>query len=309
MKDPARSRPASAPLARVALAGALVLPTALSAIEFECEQPGDRRFLRVDLPGESHLCEVSVTAGTDGERRVLWYADNDTGFCFERLEELAEKYIDEFGFECQPWPDRDGIEQLSVRQRTIVENELKTLIARGDDLAGGAVDDAEAGADAEAAEETPEEAASAAEPLEELAGEDEEAPSRLAVEAIRAVASRSAEGQPAMLALQLFRRDGSDLVRVIADEGDRRELVAGVERLADWVSPIEGVRVLDAVVESVGDDGTIEVLTRLAPANSGSDGPFCGGRQALQASAEAGLVARTPHRHVCTAAVTVDGGR
>lgn len=287
-----REYPTKTALALGALAAALA--GAATATEFECEQPGDKRFLRVDLPGERHLCEVSVTAGLGSERRVLWYADNSTAFCFERLDDLVGRYVEEFGFECRAWPDREGVGGLSARQRTIVELELKEAIARGDDVADGTT----AARTATAAADDPS--------VESEIAEEEGLPPRLAIEAIRAVASRTEEDEPAMLALQLFRSDGSDLVRVIADEGGRRRLVAGVERLVDWVSPIEGVRVLDAVVESVADDGTVEVVTRLAPA--GGEGTLCSGRQALQASADEGLVARTPHRHVCTASPVASGG-
>ena len=114
------------------LAAALLVAPRADALEFECSLPGDTRFLRIDLPGEERLCEVSVTGeGGAGERRVLWYADNDTLYCSAKLYELHDKYVEEFGFDCAAWPDRDGIDRLSARQRDILDLELKSLRERG----------------------------------------------------------------------------------------------------------------------------------------------------------------------------------
>ena len=98
------------------------------ALEFQCEVPGDVRYLRVDIPGDDHLCEVSVKYEYTGERRVMWYADNDTSFCSNKIAELQTKYEEAFNFSCSEWPDRDGIEQLSLTQRSIMDRQLKALM-------------------------------------------------------------------------------------------------------------------------------------------------------------------------------------
>lgn len=102
------------------------------ALEFQCELNGDVRYLRVDIPGENHLCEVSVKYEYTGERKVMWNADNDSLFCSARAYELSEKYENNWGFSCTKWPDHDGIDNLSPSQRAIVDVQLKQLISTGE---------------------------------------------------------------------------------------------------------------------------------------------------------------------------------
>ena len=109
----------------------LVFGNSAWALEFRCEAPGDIRTLRVEVPGEERLCEVSVSYEATGERRVMWYANNDTMFCSAQAYELKDKYIDEWNFDCALLPDNDGIDNLSPTHRNILDNRLKTLISRG----------------------------------------------------------------------------------------------------------------------------------------------------------------------------------
>lgn len=114
----------------LALAFSLLYSTSATSLEFNCTVTGDERFLRVEIPGQQHLCEVSVTYQTN-ERRVMWYANNDTKFCTARAYELRDKYVSEWGFACEKWPDLDGIDLLSDRHRTILDTELKRMINTG----------------------------------------------------------------------------------------------------------------------------------------------------------------------------------
>ncbi|MFK7861693.1 MAG: hypothetical protein AB8B64_22955 [Granulosicoccus sp.] len=109
----------------------LTLSPAVSAIEFQCEAPGDIRYLRVDIPGEEYLCEVSVTYQESGVREVKWYARNDTLFCSARAYELRDKYQDLWNYTCTTQPDRDGIDTLSATQRAILDQRLKLMIEKG----------------------------------------------------------------------------------------------------------------------------------------------------------------------------------
>ena len=102
----------------------------LHALEFECAAGDDTRFIRMELPGIAHLCEVTVTY-TNNERKVMWYADHDSLFCSQKTAELSSKYQNKWGFQCKQWPDHDGIDQLSDRQRSIVDTELKAVMAQG----------------------------------------------------------------------------------------------------------------------------------------------------------------------------------
>jgi len=112
-----------APLCALACAGLSVVVPGAARATLECELPDDRRQLRVELPGEDHLCEVTVTY-QGGERRVLWYADNDSLFCSAKLDELEVKYTEEWGFACGLWPGSDGIDSLAPKQRRALDREL-----------------------------------------------------------------------------------------------------------------------------------------------------------------------------------------
>lgn len=101
------------------------------ALEFQCQVPGDTRYLRVDIPGDGRLCEVSVNYRNTGERRVMWYADKDTLFCSAKIYELKAKYEQQWSFTCEQWPDLDGIDQLSPSNRKILDTQLKSLIEKG----------------------------------------------------------------------------------------------------------------------------------------------------------------------------------
>ena len=114
-----------------------VLPGTASALEFECSVPGDTRFLRMDLPGEDHLCEVSVTDAAGG-RRVMWYADHETLFCSAKTYELRDRYVQTWKFDCREWPDQDGVDRLSARHRAILDLQLGALLAPDADGGPGA---------------------------------------------------------------------------------------------------------------------------------------------------------------------------
>lgn len=102
------------------------------ALEFQCEVPGDTRYIRVDMPGEEHLCEVSVTYKETGVREVKWHASNDSLFCSARAYEMADKYENIWNYTCSSWPDRDGIDLLSPTQRLILDQRLRVLMDEGE---------------------------------------------------------------------------------------------------------------------------------------------------------------------------------
>jgi hypothetical protein len=102
------------------------------ALEFECQLYSDIRYLRVDIPGEDHLCEVSVKYAYTDERKVMWYADNDSLYCSARAYELKDKYENNLQFKCAKWPDRDGIDELSPSHRAILDLQLKILMTKGE---------------------------------------------------------------------------------------------------------------------------------------------------------------------------------
>lgn len=122
-------------LFRTVVLGTLTIPFWLSsdalALEFYCEAPGDVRYLRAEIPGAERLCEVTVNYENTGERRVLWYAENDTLFCSAKIYALKDKYENQWNFACEQWPDLDGIDQLSPSNRQILDTQLRAMIDQG----------------------------------------------------------------------------------------------------------------------------------------------------------------------------------
>jgi hypothetical protein len=102
-----------------------------NALEFQCELPGDTRYLKVVIPAEERLCEVTVHYENTDETKVLWHAQNDSNFCYEKAHELREKYENTWSYTCSAWPDRDGVDKLSSSQRVLLDRQLKALIERG----------------------------------------------------------------------------------------------------------------------------------------------------------------------------------
>lgn len=94
------------------------------ATELECRANGDVRYVRLEYPGQEHLCEVSTT-NQNQERRVSWYANNDSTFCSVKFAELTRKYTDKWGFSCKPWPSRTNIDELSTAARQLLDRFVK----------------------------------------------------------------------------------------------------------------------------------------------------------------------------------------
>ncbi len=109
----------------------LLLIAPSHALEFQCEIEGETRYLRLEIPGQQRLCEVSVNYKNTGERRVMWYADKDSLFCSAKIYALRDKYENQWKFNCEQWPDLDGIDQLSPSNRKILDTQLKELIDDG----------------------------------------------------------------------------------------------------------------------------------------------------------------------------------
>ncbi len=94
--------------------------TTALATEYECRSGNDVRYIRVDYPGVNHLCEVSVTSAGN-QREVKWHADFESTFCSNKIIELTGKYQNQWGYTCEEWPDHDGIDELSNRQRKYLD--------------------------------------------------------------------------------------------------------------------------------------------------------------------------------------------
>lgn len=245
------------------------------ALEFECSVGNDKRFIRLELPGIEHLCEVTVTNGAD-ERKVMWYANHDSMFCSEKTTELKDKYIDKWNFQCDQWPDHDGVDQLNTRQRTILDAELKLLIDQGKTAANPFMVEG---------------LKAAASPTQDNQN------SLLVVQFFLHEPSTSAT---------------RDVTHVIRDDGLSWNTQVRLDTLSNYVDANEGYIVNSALISTVTDNGAMEIITVLdstAPdTNSASPTEGCYGNQTLAAQSDGQLVARTPHRYVCQNSIGGDAG-
>lgn len=248
-----------------------------SALGFDCAMSGDRRHLQLELPGEQHLCEVSVTRRADAERQVVWYADNDTVYCSERLDELAATYRAERGFDCVRWPDPSGVDALDGTARAALDAELRALRdalrSRGDGarLTGVRVLARDGDADGKARP-----------------------------------AGASADLR------QFFVRDPDGSVRTLLRFTDDTGRTVSTDDLAASLS--HGAERIDGVwVDSLDEaETTLHVVTsgRPPPTPGAPDAPdtpdagasvTCRGAQTLSIAADGTLVPATPHRYGCDA--------
>jgi len=242
----------------------LAVSQSAHALEFECVKGDDTRFIRQELPGITHLCEVTVTK-SDEEREVMWYANHDTMFCTDKSMELKAKYTGKWGFSCTQWPDHDGLDQLSKRQRSILDAELKALVAEGK------------------AQTTPF-------MVEGLKAAANSAP----VRGVRTL----------VVQFFLFEPDTTqsrDVTHVIQDDGVSWTTISKIETLTDFIESDDSYTVNSALVSSVTDAGAMEVITvidTVDPASNTTDN--CYGNQTLATQGKTKLVPRTPHRYVCT---------
>jgi len=250
----------------------------LLALEFECQAGADRRFIRMELPGIDHLCEVSVTYAND-ERKVMWYANNDSMFCSDKTIELHNKYESLWNFSCKQWPDHDGVEQLSERHRTILDKELKALIGQGqNEPTTFVVEGLKAAASPTGTNET----------------------------------------DFNLLVVQFFLHipetgSASDVTHIIRDDGVSWNTLAKIDTLARHIEAGESYVIDSALLSGVTSNGALEVITVLDsidPANGGIETNFsgCYGNQVLATSGNGDLVARTPHRYYCPNTDAADAG-
>lgn len=249
-------------ISSVVIVTSLVLTSPLHALEFECSSGSDNRFIRQELPGITHLCEVTVTNASN-ERRVMWYANHDTVFCSEKTIELKNKYETEWGFQCDQWPDHDGVDKLSARHRTILDAELKFIIEQGQ------------------SQPTPfvvEGLKAAASPVQD----------------------NSANTLVVQFFLHEPQTGNTqDVTHIIRDDGVSWNTLSKIDTLANYIDAKEGYVVNSALISNVTDNGAMEVITVIDSENSLSQQSDCYGNQTLAAQNNGELIARTPHRFVC----------
>lgn len=255
------------------LALLFVFAQPLHALEFECNAGTDRRFIRMELPGIQHLCEVSVTytSKASKERKVMWYANNDSLFCSSKTNELRNKYESKWDFTCKQWPDHDGVDQLNNRQRNILDSELKALTIQGKNA------------------QTP-----------------------FLVEGLKVAASPTSarNNDTNLLVVQFFLHVpetgfARDVTHIIKDEGTTWNTLSKIDSLANHIETDESYVVNSALISGVTGNGALEVITVLdSPDPTGGEDDAisfsgCYGNQTLTTADDGKLVARTPHRYYC----------
>lgn len=240
----------------------------LFALEYECNSNGDKRFIRMELPGIEHLCEVTVTYANE-ERKVMWYADNDSTFCTEKTQDLREKYKTVWNFDCELWPDHDGVDQLNTRQRAILDAELKLLIEQGqNNLAPFVVEGLKA----------------AASPASD---------SKLGLLVVQFFLHEPDTGVT------------RDVTHIIQDDGNAWNTLTRIDTLANYIDSNEGYIVNSALISNVTDNGAMEIITVLDTTKGSeidsnkANFSGCYGNQTLAHNSNGQLVARTPHRYFC----------
>ncbi len=256
------SRKTTAALACLLVTISGVVTGAAYAQEFECSVPGDKRYIRLELPGQVHLCEVTVTKSSDGSRRVTWYANHETMFCSAKIYELRGKYENQWGFSCTEWLDTGGIDKLSERHRAILDADLKARIQAGKQ----------------------------ASPPYRISG----------VKAVASNPLNLAEGTLALQYFMLDEGESvaRDTTHVIFDDGSEWTSIAELDALSEYIDPSseQDAAVTSALVYDITEAGVLSVNTILEPtANPES---VCQGNQSLLVS-ETDVSAHSPHRVLC----------
>ncbi len=232
------------------------------AQEFECSVPGESRFIRLELPGQEHLCEVAVTY-QDQSRRVMWYANNETMFCSAKIYELRAKYESEWGFECTEWLDTDGIDKLSERHRAILDQELKKLINSGLN----------------------------ATPPFRVSG----------VKAVASNPLNLAESTLALqyFILDEGADQPRDITHVLYDDGREWESIAQLDSLSNYIDPAtESEAITSALVSEITDAGVLSVNTTVDGPQTDASNASCQGRQTLLVHNGA-AEPNSPHQVLC----------
>lgn len=266
------------------------------ATEYECKSGADVRYVRVDYPGLEHLCEVSVTH--DGkEREVKWYADVDSTFCSTKIEELIGKYQNQWGYSCAEWPDHDGIDQLSPRQRKyldkIVKNNLRTEYKKqsytllGTRALIGSFIAPSLGSDTSIASNLL--------AFQLFMGRDKQNSRDLLADASSEIPvpriSIDNDNQPLPVANRLI---------FVQDDGENYETLATLDDLSSVIEvEKEGYTLDSVIIDSLNANGELNVSTLVAaPDDDPSAVPSCFGRKRFKTT-ERGLEALSEHQIIC----------
>ncbi len=265
-------------LTKLALTMAFMTGAPAIAEDFECQSNADWRYIRLEIPGREHLCEVTVTK-KDNNREVKWYANQNTIFCSEKLIELKNKHTNEWGYNCVSQPDQTGIDSLTRRQRAVLDAELKQLIELGK---------------------------TASEPFV-IGG--------LNAVANPPADEKSSMMVFQYFVADILTGNQKDITQVIEDNGLSWRTVFRIDNLANFVDVQEGYRVNGALVSAISDVGTLDIITDIDTSNSSKQQVLingdvtnqdaqCFGSLKLEPQTDGGLKPSTPHKLTCQATST-----
>ena len=268
----------------IVLAAILVsVQSTVFAKEFQCSSGQDQRFIRMEYPGALHLCEVTVTR-SDQSRKVMWYADHDSSFCSEKIRELVGKYQNQWGFSCEEWPDRDGIDNLSKRHRSLLDSIIKqTMVEAGNSTPPYTVLGTRA----------------LVGPLASGGSDqtiDQKAAELVAVQLF--TTQPYSTNEPSNPAIDTLSPNNKLLF--IRDDGEALETFARLDELKDLIEiEKEGYSLDSAIIEKILPGGQIEVSTLVAaPGDDPDKNPSCYGRKLFKTTAT-GLQGIEQHKFIC----------
>lgn len=259
------------------LGALLALPGWTHATAYECSLGSEQRRISLDYPGQNHLCEVSVTrnpSAPDANREVKWYADNSSGFCSVKFDELVDKYQTMWAFNCQDISGNtasnrlgsSGLELLSDRHRVLLDSIVKRTIEEG---------------------------RNGENPFE--------------IDAIQALTAPLDNQTSSAIVVQMFMKNadqqnlsGSDRTYYVIDDGSRYKTSAVAVSLGSKITPLEaGYRVASASIASLLPSGLVEVRTKVFAPDDDGDVPSCEGSQQFSALNGGRFNPALPHEYVC----------
>lgn len=260
-------------LSKLVFALAITTSVPAIAIDYECQSSDERRDIRLEIPGREHLCEVTVTK-SNNNREVKWYANQNTLFCSEKLVELKNKHINDWGFTCTAHPDQTGIESLNNRQRTVLDAELRRVIETG---------------------------VTADEPF--VVG---------GLKAVSNQTSDSSSSTMVFqyFTADILTGSQQDITQIIVDNGLSWRTILQIDNIASFVDVQEGYKVNGAMISAVTDAGALDIITDIGITNKtkqqallGSDDPNlnaqCFGSLQLEPQPGGRLEPSKPHRLTC----------
>lgn len=244
----------------------IIFSTSAHAGGFKCVNGPVERLVTLDYPGQQHLCEVAVT-DENGSRDIKWFANNDSGFCTDKIEELVGKYRNQWGYTCEIVTYTTNLEVLPARYRKLVDDIVRDASAEG---------------------------------------KTAEIPFTVSATRVRTTQLEASSANALVIQLFMNALDESittpvDRTYFIEDDGTQIRTKSVWSGMRDKVT-LEGdsYRVDTAIINEINPNGEIEIETILHSANSTDDNnQNCRGTQLLQTTDAGDLTPVGKHKISC----------